>query len=372
VKRLFPALLLGAALAFGPAGADEQADLEKLRKRIGLLQQELEKSSESKSEAADALRESERAISESNRKLASLSSRLRDASADLSQAQAQSARVKEEMQALLSRLSALLYHQYLGGRQDFLQLLLDNRDPNQAARDLQYYSYISHAQAAWLNALRDKLAQLNTLSAQAHQKTEELAALQQEAAAERQALEQDRLARKQVLARISAQVRQQNREISRLQRNENRLSQLVEKLAQVATQSSNRTFESLRGKLAMPVKGRVSNKFGARRPGSTVIWKGWFLRAPSGLEVRAVAPGQVVFADWLRGFGNLLIIDHGKGYMSLYGNNETLFKQVGDTLRGGETIATVGNSGGNEESGLYFELRRDGKPLDPAKWVMTK
>ena len=115
--------------------------------------------------------------------------------------------------------------------------------------------------------------------------------------------------------------------------------------------------------------GEVVNKFGSARPDSTVLWRGLLLRAANGQPVKSVAAGRVVFADWLRGFGNLLIIDHGKGYMSLYGNNETLYKQVGDILRGGDTVAAVGNSGGNEDSGVYFELRHRGEPLDPIKWI---
>jgi septal ring factor EnvC (AmiA/AmiB activator) len=125
----------------------------------------------------------------------------------------------------------------------------------------------------------------------------------------------------------------------------------------------------LKGKLVLPVKGNITNKFGAPRPDSHVLWKGLFVRAEASQPVKSVAAGRVVFADWLRGFGNLLIIDHGNGYMSLYGNNETLLKQVGDALHGGDTIASVGNSGGNEESGLYFELRHEGNPLDPVKWI---
>jgi septal ring factor EnvC (AmiA/AmiB activator) len=133
-----------------------------------------------------------------------------------------------------------------------------------------------------------------------------------------------------------------------------------------------RPFDQLKGKLILPVKGVVTNRFGATRPDSTVQWKGLFLKSASGQSVKSIAAGQVVFADWLRGFGNLLIIDHGNGYMSLYGNNETLYKQVGDILRGGDTIASVGNSGGNEDFGLYFELRHQSKPLDPMVWVAKK
>jgi septal ring factor EnvC (AmiA/AmiB activator) len=174
-----------------------------------------------------------------------------------------------------------------------------------------------------------------------------------------------------MLSKIALQMKQQRREIGRLQRNENRLSQLVAKLAHVlpATQPDSIPFKSLKGKLALPVKGKVRNQFGTRRPESTMAWTGWFLRVPANQPVKAVAAGRVVYADWLRGFGNLLIIDHGQGYMSLYGNNETLYKQVGDSLRGGDIIAAVGSSGGNVDSGLYFELRFEGKPFDPGKWV---
>ncbi len=156
-----------------------------------------------------------------------------------------------------------------------------------------------------------------------------------------------------------------------MQGNAERLSQLVEKIGQVlpGDQTASISFKSLKGKLELPVKGRLRNQFGKRRPESTMLWTGWFLSAAASQPVKAVAAGQVVYADWLRGFGNLLIIDHGQGYMSLYANNETLYKQVGDILRGGDIIADVGSSGGNADSGLYFELRFEGKPFDPGKWV---
>ncbi len=191
-----------------------------------------------------------------------------------------------------------------------------------------------------------------------------------------------------MLKKISLQLRSQRREIHRLQRDENRLAQLVEQITKMLAQPKSksifrndklpddrydgRSFDNLKGKLTIPVRGDITNRFGDTRPDSTVQWKGIFVRAATGQPVKAIAAGRVVFADWLRGFGNLLIIDHGKGYMSLYGDNETLYKQVGDELRGGDTIATVGNSGGNEDSGLYFELRLQSKPLDPLKWLATK
>lgn len=117
------------------------------------------------------------------------------------------------------------------------------------------------------------------------------------------------------------------------------------------------------------MRGKLVNTFGGQRSGKHITWKGLFIQAPKGSDVKAISGGRIVFADWLRGFGNLIILDHGNNYMSLYGNNTTLHKQVGDMILGGDTIATVGNSDGNANSGLYFELRHRGKPFDPLTWI---
>ncbi len=377
------ALLL--CLLANNAHASQQEELENLRKRIAGLQQELEKTSESKSEAADALRESERAISDSNRKLAELAQQQHEAGRALLQLQQQVRQLERGIQGQQALLGKMLYQQYLGGKQEYLKLLLNNHDPNQVTREMQYYEYIARSRAAWLKTLRSNLAQLNTVTVQVRQKSAEIAALQGEEKLQRQTLEKDKRTHQQVLGKIALQLKQQRRAIGRLQRDENHLAQLVERLSRMLAQPKGKgifsndslpddrfdgsPFEQLKGKLTLPVKGEVSGKFGSARPDSTVLWKGLFLHVAANQPVKAVAAGRVVFADWLRGFGNLLIIDHGKGYMSLYGNNETLYKQVGDVLRGGDTIAATGNSGGNEDSGLYFELRHEGKPLDPMKWI---
>ena len=133
-----------------------------------------------------------------------------------------------------------------------------------------------------------------------------------------------------------------------------------------------RAFAQLKGRLHLPVRGELRNRFGSPREDSGLAWKGLFIATSAGQEVKAIAAGRVVFADWLRGFGNLLIIDHGGGYMSLYGNNESLYKLVGAETLGGETVAAVGNTGGNTDSGLYFEIRHQGKAFDPLAWIDLK
>jgi murein hydrolase activator len=370
------------------AYASQQEELENLRNRIADVQREMDKTSESKTEVADALRESERAISNSNRKLAELAALQRAADKKLGILQGQQAKLNADMAGQQALLGKLLYQQYLGGKHEYLKLLLNNQDPNQVARDLRYYQYIARGRATWLADLRQSLAELDAISLSTRDQRAELASLRKEQTAQKTTLVKEQHARQRMLSKISHQLHQQRREITRLQRDESRLAQLVDKLTKMLAEPKSKSlfrndnlpdnrfdgspFDQLKGKLTLPVKGEITNRFGTPRPDSRVKWKGLFLRTSSGQAVKAIAAGRVVFADWLRGFGNLMIIDHGKGYMSLYGNNETLYKQVGDVLRGGDTIATVGNTGGNEDFGLYFELRHESKPLDPMKWMAKK
>ncbi len=372
----------------GNAYADKQQELENLRSRIVALQKEIEKNRESREEVADSLRESERAISDSSRALGHLESQRREADQRLSHLRQQQTKLSNSQAQQQLMLGKLLYQQYLAGGQQHLQLLLSGRDPGQIARDLNYYEYIARERAALLANLRTTLIELRSVDTETREKRAQLAQLQKEYAQHKAALEKEQRTRQQVLQSISQKLKQQRKEVTRLQRDENRLTQLVEKIGKMLSKPKSKSlfrndnlpdnryagqpFEQLRGKLTLPVRGEVANRFGAPREESTVSWKGLFVRSPSGQPVKSIAAGRVVFADWLRGFGNLLIIDHGSGYMSLYGNNEALHKQVGDELRGGETVASVGNSGGNEDSGLYFELRHESKPLDPAKWLETK
>jgi septal ring factor EnvC (AmiA/AmiB activator) len=356
-----------------PTHADAQTELHSHRHRLTTMQQELEKTTATKHDAADALRESERAISESSRRLGTLADQQHAAQNDLQQIQQRSAKLSAAMHEQQAQLSTLLYRQYLqGGRPDDWQLLFNDRSPEQIARNLRYYRYIARERNAWLAQLRSDLAQVENLAQQAHKKSGEISSLQQQEASQRDHLEQDKHARQQTLQKISMQLKQQSKEIDRLQRDEKRLSQLMEKLTRIIPPSDASGFAALKGRLLMPVNSKPNNRFGDARPDGQLVWKGWFFHVADGHPVKVIADGRVVFADWLRGFGNLLIVDHGKGYMSLYGYNEALYKQVGDTVKAGEVIATVGNSGGNDESGLYFELRHDGIPLDPLLWLAKR
>ena len=376
-----------------------QEELRQLKGRIDAVQKRLAEAEDSKSEAADALRESERAISDANRALAGLTERSREAQARLAELKRDLQRIESELKAQQSALAGMLYHQYVAGRPETLAILLNGRNPNAIARDLHYLTYIGRARSELIARSRENLARLRTLTAEAEMKALELTTVTTEQARQRSRLAQEKRARALVLTRISRDIEQQRREIGTLKRDEARLTRLLEQLAKVIARTpkpraraepraapeprvrnervpererDEGPFARLRGRLALPVRGELASRFGSPRQDGGVVWKGLFIAARPGEEVRAVAGGRVVFADWLRGFGNLLIIDHGDSYMSLYGYNETLFKQVGQMIRGGERIAAVGSTGGHPESGLYFEMRHEGRPFDPMTWVVRK
>lgn len=362
--------LLVASLLASNAFAADQTDLDKLRQRIKLLQHEFEKSAESKSEAADALRDSERAISDSHRALARLEQQQQAVGQTLQRLQRRSVEAQANYRQQQARLGSLLYRQYVSGTdEDYLKLLLGSDNPNQLARNLHYLSYIARERGNALRAQQDALTELSQTTRETEAKQAEMSELRAAERRELGQLQREQASHQKTLRRISQQLKQQRREIGRLQRNEARLSRLLEELSGVMPELAGEAFSQNKGRLPLPVEGRVSNQFGVRRPQSTLAWTGWFIRAIPKQPVQAVAAGRVVYADWLRGFGNLLIIDHGQGYMSLYGNNQTLYKQVGDTLRTGDLIAAVGSSGGNEDSGLYFELRYKGQPINPNRWI---
>ena len=405
--------------------ADKKGDLKDLRGQIETLKKGVAAAEGKRADVADQLKDVEQEISQTQRdlhKLGTQRDRLQGALKDLA---GQSHELQGRLNSQQLQLEKLVHRQYLQGNPDSLRLLLNGDDPSQMARDLYYLSLIGRARSELLEQIEGTLQRKRALAADTRERAAELAAIEAKQKSEHDKLLAQREQRKQVLEKISAKISQQRREIGNLQRDEKQLTQLIERLAKIiaanaekaakaaraekaaraaqaaqaaksakaaprpesspgraapsAEISNERTPEATaagnlanhKGTLRLPTRGVVANRFGsARQEGST--WKGLFIRAAAGGEVRAIAGGRVVFADWMRGFGNLLIVDHGGSYLSIYGNNESLLKQTGDTLRGGEVIATVGNSGGNPESGLYFELRHQGQPLDPLKWVSLK
>lgn len=414
-------LLLGLLAANTSMAAKQvdaaKADLKDVHKKIENLKKELNASTDAHKDAADALKASETAISKAQKKLHEINLKQQQNTAALTQLKQQSLKVGDALAQQQQQLSKLLYQQYTHGNQSYTQLMLENKDPSSVARDLKYFAHIAKARNELIADMQSNLSKIETLNDTTTTKLAEVAALKAKQEAERKALLQQKQEKAKVVKSLSQKIAAQRNEITKLKRDEKNLSSLVTRLAKIAADQKKKRlaqqkakakartktnqapanskqpannqpenqvvaqndalpdndvdgirFASLRGKLRLPVRGDVSNRFGAVRADTGVSWKGLFIKAKEGNEVKSIASGQVVFADWMRGFGNLIIVDHGSGYMSLYGNNQALLKNVGENVSGGDTIAAVGNSGGNESHGLYYELRKNSVPFDPLSW----
>lgn len=398
--RLLVLLLLLLPGIASPATDSRQDQLEALRDRIAKLKDDVEQASEDRKEAADGLRDSEQKISDVNRALHDLQRDEARVVASLDRLGREKADTEARLHDEEERLAALLRQYYSQGGADATRLIMSGRSPGDVQRDLEYYAYIGRARAAMIQEHKANLARLADIEAKTRDRKAELGRIKQDQLSQRQNLADEKQTRQATYDKLSSQIRQQRKQIDSMVRDESRLTRLIQRLqrlaeeakarkaAQAAREAQSKTptpgkavkevadaslagfnFPSLRGKLALPVVGEIVSRFGQSRSGGGPAWKGLFIRSKEGQQVHAVASGEVVFSDWLRGFGNLLIIDHGHGYLSLYSNNETLYKQAGDSVRAGDVVAAVGNSGGQQETGLYFELRHLGQPFDPLKWV---
>jgi septal ring factor EnvC (AmiA/AmiB activator) len=381
-RSLLPAaLLLSLAAHTNTAPADEAkeqaAHLQQLRERISSLKnelgdmrgrqaallRELESMDKSIGKAADGMRELEQQKAESQARLVRLEKQRRVQRAAL-----------QEMRSLLAQD---LRSAYLMGRQEQVKLLLNQEDPATVSRMLAYHGYFTRSRNERIQTLRTTLAALaatrQDIMAQ-QLRLDELLQQQREAAAR---LADSQAGRSRLLAKLQVQMKGKAQELVQLEQDEQRLHKLVESLQQALRDippavAESRSLHELKGRLRWPVAGRISMPYGSRQAGGKLQSRGVRIRAPAGADVHAIAKGRVAYADWLRGFGLLLIIDHGKDYMSLYGNNRTLFKEVGDWVDANEVIATVGSSGGQSSTGLYLELRKKGRPFNPAPWFSGK
>jgi septal ring factor EnvC (AmiA/AmiB activator) len=374
------------------------------------MRAELDGRESDRREARDALRASEVAISTASRALLAQEAEAREARAAIGQLAARRSdqeRALEAQQGALGRLlAARAIAGLAGGTPDFVRIALSGEDLSDAARKLHYLTYISQGVARVIQAHRSGLAELAALKEGSESKASELAAIEARGRTEREQLLKERRERRRLLERIAGEVRDAKKRIQALVADEGRLSHLVEEIGKVLQarpgagyrQARGRLdnmpnvpnvanvanvpeitagtpsgpFSALKGRLRLPVRGELIGRFGTQHAGAAASAKGVFIRTAEGEQVRAIAPGRVVYADWMRGFGNLLIVDHGEGFLSIYGNNESLLKQTGDSVSLGEALSVAGQSGGNEETGLYFEMRHLGRPFDPISWVKLK
>ena len=374
-------MLLLAALAAGAQDTDEglakvkEQELEEVRERISELKRSMDQSATSRDRLTGELRTAEVEISEKRIRLKELE-RERDYSINQKrQLDGQIEQREAELESESSELASQVRAAYMNGSQERIKLLLNQRDPATLGRLITYYRYLNDYRAGNIETVSAYLRELAELRGKVAAEEARLANLAKQRYAELTKLNTAQEKRRQLLVSLRGRMADEGREIEQLAAQEKDLSQLIAELSSILSDypiSSESPFSEHKGRLTWPVAGTLVHDFGQPRVTDRLKWNGVVLAAPRGHEVRSVYHGRVVFSDWLAGLGLLVIVEHGEGYMTLYGYNETTLKNTGDWVAPGDVIATVGDSGGQARTALYFEIRRGTRPLNPRKWVTRR
>ena len=366
---------LALAQAQQPASPnDTAAQLGALADEIQAIQQKLDAQEKERSTLQQALREAELQISESDQRLAEVMQAQEALQQQLTQLDNQRTRLLVAQRGRTDIIEQGIQQLWAVQQGGGLRVWLGDQDPQKVARHLAYLERIVEDQQVIIAEYQQALLAIGE-NRNAAADTQSQLDIQRETLADAQrALADQQAARQQAIADISATLQTDQQRLAELERDQVRLNALLGEIQDVAVRSESlspanlQPFADTRGTLAMPVNGAPANRFGERR-NADIRWRGWLISAEQGEPVQAVHGGRVIYSDWLRGQGLLVVIDHGDGWLSLYARNHSLLRRVGDRVNSGDLIARAGASGGSEASGLYFEIRRDGKPVDPADWI---
>lgn len=382
IRGLLLPLLLSLLVALPGAGRADDLEvhrerLDRLRGDIARLTETIANRSDEKTAVAGLLRETDELVASVSDRLRALEARLADQTRLLDDLRAEKAGLLETLQQQRLVLAREIRAAYVMGRQEQMKILLNQQDPATVSRVMTYYDYVARARADRMHVTREQLQRVEDAAARIAAEERELAALHARQAGELATLDETRQARRDLLARIDDELADQGRRLERMQADERELDALLQRLErsgveqaidQAMDNPAPTPFAERRGRLPWPAAGSVVHRYGTPRLGS-LVWDGVMIAAPEGDEVRAVHHGRVAYADWLRGFGLLVIVDHGDGYLTLYGHNQTLFKEVGDWVEEREPVALVGVSGGRQRPAVYFGIRYKGRSVNPTRWL---
>ena len=383
ICRIATLVLVAAPLVLAPEGsaadpspAQAEADLKAVKTQIDKVKAAMERDAGKRDKLTREIEDSEKTVGAARDELDKL--RRERATHTARRAELADERSREEAELARDRgaLAGQIRAASMIGQQEPLKLLLNQRDPGQTGRVLVYYQYFGRARASQIAAIDAHLADLARLDAELAAEEERLAALEARQKGELTRLTDARERRGRALVSLDTESKNRAKELKRLKEQQGGLEKLVRELRRALERApkfptdSKDAFAKLRGRLTWPVAGRLAASYGQTRAGG-VKWDGVLLTGAQGSPVRAVYHGRVVYADWLSGLGLLIIVDHGDGYLSLYGHNERLYKDVGERVTAGDTIATLGDSGGRPRPELYFEIRKGGRPVDPRPWFKT-
>ncbi|MDZ7752050.1 MAG: peptidoglycan DD-metalloendopeptidase family protein [Gammaproteobacteria bacterium] len=378
-------LLMVAALAAAPslAGAgpqevqaDKEAELRLVKERIQTLNRRLKEMRGAKTRTEQELEEHDRRVARLAREGGHTERQVEATRRRLAALREQQSELQARDRAQTAALARQIRSAFIMSRQNAVKLMLNQNDPAAVQRALTYHDYINREYRTAIETVRRRLAELAAVARRIGEEEARLATLHRQLEQERRQLEAEQHRRRELLRTLTRDIASRGQELAHLNSNRRELERLIEELGQALADIApmperERAFATLRGQLPWPYGGRTVYRYGSARGIGNLRWQGVVLAGRPGEPVRAIHHGRVAFADWLRGFGLLIILDHGDGYMSLYGHNQTLIKETGDWVDSGEAVATVGASGGIERPGVYFEIRKNATPLDPAAWCRS-
>ena len=351
-----------SSLLYADQLKQKSRELKALQVKIRQVQQHIRNAEGKRDALEEALQDSDLKINQQQNHLIQLHHQLQQHSGHLTQLKTRYHHLQQRLERQQLQLAKQIQFAYYLGEQKPFKLLLNQQDPAKWQRLVQYHAYLQRARIQAINELQKTIADIlaNRQAIKAQQ--QKLNKLENE---RKQRLQQLRAAKqhnKRVLAKLDKRIHSHSQRMKSLQSNQKSLAKLVDILKHYPTIAGAKPFHTMRHRLPWPTNGQI-------KPHTDMaLQHGVFIKAAAGQGVQSIYTGRVIFADWLRGYGLLLIIQHSSGYLSLYAHNESLFKKLGDTVKAGEIIAKVGHSGGNHESGLYFEIRHHGKPVDPRRW----
>lgn len=370
---LITALLSLPAVADDPAkaSAQRQAELDNIRNRINAVQDNIRKDRAMRAGLAADLQQVEQELAAVTRTLSILSNDTRSQKQRIKTLQQRRKDVHKRLTAQRAALSEQLRASYLAGRQQRTKLLLAQEDASRTGRMLGYYDYLAQAQQTLITTTKADLAALASIEDEVGLANKRFSSLTDKRRIKLKQLSQKQRQRDQLLKKIDQRLQEHGKALQALKLDESNIQKLLKSLEKALAEGPKiqRTpFAQHRGQLPTPVKGKLLHRYGEARAKGKMRWNGVFFSSPAGTEVHSIAHGRVAFADWLPRLGLLVVIEHGDGYMSLYAHNQTLVVSLGDWVEAGQPLATVGNTGGREQPGLYFEIRKDSRPLNPAHW----
>lgn len=353
------------------------SELQALQQRIQGLQQELELDTNKYAKSERTLRRTERKIGRINKKIRNLDKQLRAQEKKLAKLRKQEQSQHKDLSKQRQLLAGQIRASYATGKQEYIKILLNQKDPASLGRILTYYDYFNRARSKEIGQLTKTIASIKQTQQKLKDEQQKTRKFQKQRHGEKRKLTASKVERKKLLNKLRLEISSKSDQLTQMQQNEAELQRILQQLElaleefPTAAPVVRKPFAKLKGKLKWPVKGRHLHSFGSSRKLANLRWNGVVIKAKEGANIRAIAHGQVIFSDWLRGYGLLIIIDHGDGYMSLYGHNQSLFLNVGDSVEQSEIIALAGNSGGSAQNSLYFEIRHNSKPTNPRRWCKS-